>query len=162
MGQSTHIGPVLASLSASASCPDWVCLENINAPLHQHHLSGAIDEAIQAQLLASAPSIWSRALTKSTSLPHAGDWLNSVQSPTLGLHLQDQEFCCCLKYWLGVPLPSTPYPCLSAMEQQTNLGTIRSAIAAMQTIQGITTPSMMPCLWPPSQLYSPPHVKPLV
>ena len=27
------------------------------------------------------------------------------------LHLQDQEFRCCLRYWLGVPLHSAPYSC---------------------------------------------------
>ena len=27
------------------------------------------------------------------------------------LHLQDQEFRCCLRYWLGVPLHSSPYSC---------------------------------------------------
>ena len=90
--------------------PDWVRLEDIDVPLHQRHLSGAIDEAVQVRLLSSAPSIRSRALAQSTLLPHAGDWLNGVPSPTLGLHLQDQEFHCCLRYWLGVPLHSAPYP----------------------------------------------------
>ena len=30
---------------------------------------------------------------------------------TLGLHLRDEEFRCCLRYWLGVPLHSTSYSC---------------------------------------------------
>ena len=47
----------------------------------------------------------------SSALPHAGNWLNGIPSSTLGLHLQDQEFRCCLRYWLGVPLHSSPYSC---------------------------------------------------
>ena len=41
---------------------------------------------------------------------HAGDWLNVVLSPSLGLHLQDKAFRCCLRYWLGLPLHSS-YSC---------------------------------------------------
>ena len=52
-----------------------------------------------------------KALALSTSLPHACDWLNVVPSPALGLHLQDCEFRCCLRYWLGVPLHSSQYTC---------------------------------------------------
>ena len=40
-----------------------------------------------------------------------GDWLNVVPSPSLGLRLQDREFRCSLRYWLGVPLHNCPYPC---------------------------------------------------
>ncbi len=43
-----------------------------------------------------------RALTLSTSLPHGGDWLNVIPSSTLGLHLQDKKFRCCLQYWQGL------------------------------------------------------------
>ena len=44
-------------------------------------------------------------------MPHAGDWLNVTPSPHLGLNLHSQEFRCCLRYWLGVPLHSGPYAC---------------------------------------------------
>ena len=47
----------------------------------------------------------------SQSLGHAGDWLNVVPSPPLGLHINDQEFRCSLRYWLGVPLFGSSYPC---------------------------------------------------
>ena len=56
------------------------------------------------------PSTRARALALSSALPH-GDWLNDIPSATLGLHLQDQEFRCCLRYWLGVSLHSSSYPC---------------------------------------------------
>ena len=108
---SPHNGSVVAALSASASRPDWQTLEDINVPLRQHSLSLAIDEATHQRLLSSAPSTRARALVHSSALPHAGDWLNGVPSTALGLHLQDQEFRCCLRYWLGMPLHSTSYCC---------------------------------------------------
>ena len=108
-GCSPHIRSVVAALSASASRPDWQALEDINVPLRQHSLSLAIDEATYQRLLSYAPSTRARALVHSSALPHAGDW--RVPSTALGLHLQDQEFRCCLRYWLGVPLHSTSYCC---------------------------------------------------
>ncbi len=67
-------------------------------------LSAAIDNSAFESLLSTAPSIRSRALALSSSLPHAHDWLNVIPSPSLGLHLQDRVFRSCLSYWLGVPL----------------------------------------------------------
>ena len=101
----------VAALASSASRPDWVRPEDIDLPLWQLSLSQAIDNASHRLLVSSATSIRSRALALSSSLPHAGDWLNVIPSSSLGLHLQDQEFKCCLRYWLGVPLHSNPYPC---------------------------------------------------
>ena len=80
-------------------------------PLHQHSLSFAIEDTLFQHLISSAPSIRTRALALSSALPHAGDWLNGVPSATLGLLLHYQEFRCCLRYWLGVPLHSSSYSC---------------------------------------------------
>ena len=110
-GPSPHIPPALLSLATEAARPDWQCLEDIEVPLRQRSLSNAMDESCFQQLLTSAPSSRFRALSLSSSLPHAADWLNVVPSSSLGLHLHDREFRCCLRYWLGVPLHSTPYPC---------------------------------------------------
>ena len=41
----------------------------------------------------------------------AGDWLQVIPSPSLGLHLHDREFRCCLRYRLGVPMFISPFPC---------------------------------------------------
>ena len=60
-----------------------------------------IDEASYNSLLHLAPDTRSRALALSTAIPHAGDWLNVIPAPALGLHLHDREFRCCLDYWLG-------------------------------------------------------------
>ena len=80
-------------------------------PLRQHSLSSAIDKAIYQHLLTSAPSSCARALGLFSALPHARHWLNGVPSAALGLLLHDQEFCCCLRYWLGMPLHSSAYSC---------------------------------------------------
>ena len=80
----------------------WRSLEDINVPLHQKPLSRHIDEASFNNLVDSAPDVRSKALALSSSLPHAGDWLNVVPSPALGLSLHDQEFRRCLDYWLGL------------------------------------------------------------
>ena len=108
---SPHTGTTVVALSSAASRPDWKELGDIDVPLRQHSLSSAIDEALHQRLLSSAPSTRARALALSSALPHAGDWLNGVPSAALGLLLQKQEFRCCLRYWLGVPLHSTSYSC---------------------------------------------------
>ena len=115
IGPSHSLSPdadiAVSSLSAAALRPDWQCLDDVDVPLKQNTLSIAIDEAVYQHLLSTAPSIRARALALSSSLPHAGDWLNGIPSAVLGLHLQDKEFRCCLRYWLGMPLHSSPYSC---------------------------------------------------
>ena len=108
---SPHISPAVSALATAAAHPEWQHLEDIDIDLRQRALSHAIDEASFQHLLSSADSNRSRALVLSSALPHAGDWLNVVPSPSLGLHLQDREYRCCLRYWLGVPLHSNPSPC---------------------------------------------------
>jgi hypothetical protein len=45
-----------------------------------------------------------KARLTSVGLPHAGDWLNVIPSPTLGLHMRAAEFVVSVKYRLGVPV----------------------------------------------------------
>ena len=111
VGPSLHTDSAVMALATAAAHPDWHRLGDIDVPLHQRSLSLSIDEASFQHLLSTAPSIRCRALALSSSLPHAGDWLNVLPSPSLSLHLQDREFRCCLRYWLGVPLHSNPFPC---------------------------------------------------
>ena len=47
----------------------------------------------------------------SLGLPHAGDWLNVVPSPSLGLHLRPPEFIVSVKYRLGMDIFSTYGKC---------------------------------------------------
>ena len=93
----------ITALADAADRLDWSCLEEIDVPLRQGPLSHAVDEATFNRLLNSSPNCSCfRALALSSSLPHAGDWLNVVPSPALGLHLQGKEFRLCLGYWLGL------------------------------------------------------------
>ena len=108
---SNHLASSISSLADAAERPDWTSLEDIDTPLRQRPLSYCIDEAVYNHLLAAAPNTRSRALALSTSLPHAGDWLNVVPSSTLGLHLQDKEFRLCLQYWLGLRMSEDGATC---------------------------------------------------
>ena len=101
----------ISALARAAAKDDWNSLEDIDVPLHQRPLSRAIDDASFNSLLGSAPDQRSRALTLSTSLPHAGDWLNVVPSQALGLHLQDHGFRLCLDYWLGLRMSDGSATC---------------------------------------------------
>ena len=47
----------------------------------------------------------------SVGLPHAGDWLNVVPCPALGLHLRSQEFITVTKYRLGANIYQTAGQC---------------------------------------------------
>ena len=147
--RSPHVGSAVAALATSTSRPDWQLLEDIDVPLQQHSLSLAIDEAAYQRLLSSAPSSHDHALAHSSVLPHAGDWLNGVPSTALGLHLHDQEFRCCLRYWLGVPLHSTSYSCQSAAAQRTPMETTRLGVEAtgtesLGTMPSVTSSSTLP------------------
>ena len=98
LGPSPHSSStvVVAALSEALSRPDWQCLEDVDVPPHQHSLSAAIDETLYQHLLSTAPSTCACALALSSTLSHAGDWLNGIPSAMLGLHFQDQEFRCYL------------------------------------------------------------------
>ena len=110
-GPSCHMSPAVTALSLAANRPEWIDLDSIDVPIRQHPLSISIDEAVYNHLISTAPDTCSRALVLSSSLPHAGDWLNVVPSASLGLHIHDQEFRYSLWYWLGVPLFGKVYRC---------------------------------------------------
>ena len=149
---SPHTSSCVAALSTAASRPDWQTLEDIDVPFHQHSLSLAIDEASHQRLLSSAPSTRSHALALSSALPHAGDWLNGIPSAALVLHLQDREFRCCLQYWLGVPLHSSPTPVQNVTALQTSLETTKLDVEGMEIGSCDTMPSGTSSSVPPSLL----------
>ena len=99
---SPHLTEAISVLAKVVTQPNWISLEDIDVPRRQHSLSREIDEAIFKSVLDSAPDTRSRALALSTAIPHAGDWLNVIPSPALGLHLHDREFRFSLDYWLGI------------------------------------------------------------
>ena len=101
----------ISSLARSARMVSWCSLEDIDVPLQQKTLSRLIDDACFNTLVESAPDVHSRALALSSSLPHAGDWLNVIASPALGLCLLDQVFRLCLSYWLGLRITDDVSSC---------------------------------------------------
>ena len=98
---SGHLVSTLQDLISGTGRNDWCSIESVDVPLRQHALSKVIDQACFNRLLDQAPDTRAKALTLSTAIPHAGDWLHVVPSSALGLHFHDQEFCHCLQYWLG-------------------------------------------------------------
>ena len=80
----------ISSLASSTKMTSWQCLEDIDVPLCQKSLSHSIDEACFSILVEAATDVRSKALALSTSLPHAGDWLNIV-------HLQSWVCVCWMR-----------------------------------------------------------------
>ena len=58
----------------------------------------------------------------SLSLPHAGDFLNAVPNPALGLHLRPQELISVLRYRLGCPIFTREGQCPACNRQSDRLG----------------------------------------
>ena len=101
----------ISSLAKAVQMSSWRCLEDIDVPLHQKSLSRLIDETCFNTLAESSPDVRSKALALSSFLPHAGDWLNVILCPALGLCLLDQEFRLCLNYWLGLRITAEDSSC---------------------------------------------------
>jgi hypothetical protein len=76
----------------------------------QHKLSTERHEALFQQL-KSKSSIRTQNLMLCCTMPHASDWLLAPPIPGLGLGLQSDVFRTALKFRLGLPLFSEPFPC---------------------------------------------------
>ena len=63
-----------------------------------------------------------KARLNSVGLPHSGDWLNVLPSPTLGLHIRSAEFVISVKYRLGMPVYSTVGQCPACLHHSDALG----------------------------------------
>jgi hypothetical protein len=76
---------------------------SLKVDLHNHHqLSEHLSTQGQTRDIARLASL---------GLPHAGDWLNVIPSPTLGLHLRSAEFTISVKYRLGGQVYHTTGQC---------------------------------------------------
>ena len=84
--------------------------------LSQKQLSLKIDEKDHEKLLAGAELVRDKARLNSVQLPHAGDWLNVVPSPSLGLQLRPPEFRVSVLYRLGMPIFEADGPCVSCRQ----------------------------------------------
>jgi hypothetical protein len=101
---SSHFVSALRDLSQSVSSDQPLSLDDLDVSLRQCALSNVIDQNQFDHLYVQSTSPRSKALLLSSSIPHSGDWLKVIPSPSLGLHMQDLEFRLCLRYWLGVQI----------------------------------------------------------
>ena len=75
-----------------------------------------------SETLTREGSVRETARLASLGLAHAGDWLNLVPCPALGLHLRPAEFTAALKYRLGVPMYDREGPCPACGRPSDTLG----------------------------------------
>ena len=108
---SLHLNKTVDELSMLADHPDWVSFQSVDVPVNQRVLCSIIDNYSFESLLSSAVDDRLKALALSSSLPHAGDWLQAISSSSLGLHLPDTEFKLCLQYWLGLSMFGEDHAC---------------------------------------------------
>ena len=118
----TSLSSAIKALSSTLGHPQWSVLSDIEPPLCQRSLSLAIDLSGHCLLLESAPDTRFKALAQSSAIRHAGDWLNVIPSSALGLHMFDQEFRLCLRYWLGLPLFPVDSTCLVCLSPADSFG----------------------------------------
>ena len=70
-----------------------------------------IDKNLKVRLAQSLTDKRDKARIASLGLQHAGDWLNVIPSPVLGLHVRPQEFRYSVLYRLGAPIYPSAGPC---------------------------------------------------
>ena len=131
-------------LLTEAAGPDWTSLDELDVPHRQRPLSHSIDDCCFQLLLDSAPDMRSTALAHSSSLPHAGDWLNAIPSSALGLHILDSDFRLCLVYWLGLRMVARITPPVQSVRGGLMVTvTTKSVVGGMGTGSTGMTPSVM-------------------
>ena len=84
-------------------------------PSVQQLLSTERHMAMYTQLRAKV-SVRSQNLMLASTMPHASDWLLAPPIPGLGLALGSDCFRTALKFRLGMPLFSEPFPCAAVTE----------------------------------------------
>jgi hypothetical protein len=82
------------------------------AEMTQKLISLEMDNNLKVRLAQSLTDMRDKARLAYLGLPHAGDWLNIIDSTVIGLHARPQEFGYSVLYRLGAPIyPSDgPYP----------------------------------------------------
>ena len=79
--------------------------------MSQKMISFEIDKKLKLSLLQSLTLQRDKARLASLGLAHAGDWLNVIPSPILGLHVRPHEFRYSVLYRLGAPVYPSDGPC---------------------------------------------------
>ena len=92
------------------------------ALLNQKMISFKVDSKLKLSLVSSLTDLRDKARMASLGLDHAGDWLNVVPSPMLGLHIRPQEFRYSVLYRLGAPVFPSSGPCPACRKPSDSLG----------------------------------------
>ena len=114
--------PVLDALSTRMG--EEATIESLTG-LAQHAISLAINlhnQTLLSDYFTREGSVRDVARLASLGLRHAGDWLNLVPCPALGLHLRPAEFTCALKYRLGATIYAREGPCVACGRHSDRLG----------------------------------------
>ena len=90
--------------------------------MSQKMISLEIDKKLKISLVQSLSEKRDKARLASLGLPHAGDWLNVIPSPILGLHVRAQEFRYSVLYRLGAPVYSSDGPCPACKKDSDRYG----------------------------------------
>jgi hypothetical protein len=90
--------------------------------MSQRMISLEIDKKLKLSLVQSLTAKRDKARIASLGLPHAGDWLNVIPSPILGLHVRPQEFRYSVLYRLGAPVYSSAGPCPACKKDSDKYG----------------------------------------
>ena len=88
----------------------------------QKMISYEIDKNLKLGLVQSLSDRRDKARLASLGLLHAGDWLNVIPSPVLGLHIRPQEFRYSVMYRLGAPLYPSAGPCPACKKDSDRYG----------------------------------------
>ena len=88
----------------------------------QKMISLEIDKNMKVRLAQSLTVKRDMARLASLGLPHAGDWLNVIPSPVLGLHVRPQEFRYSVLYRLGAPIYPSAGPCPACKKDSDRYG----------------------------------------
>merc|ERR1712081_36064 len=110
----THM-PLMSAielLNGETNSEDTV--ESLNGAT-QKSLSFKIDQRSSQLFIDSLTNDRDKARFSSVLLQHSGDFLNTIPSPILGLHLDKREFIFALKFCLGMQLYSQDGTCPSCL-----------------------------------------------
>ena len=88
----------------------------------QKVISHTIDSHIHQQLATSMTEVRDKARLNSLGVPRSSDWLNTLPSKALGLHLKPLEFTTMVRYRLGLPVFQAEGPCPACGRHSDRLG----------------------------------------
>ena len=105
----------------------------------QKMISYEIDKNLKLGLVQSLSDRRDKARLASLGLLHAGDWLNVIPSPVLGLHIRPQEFRYSVLYRLGAPIYPSAGPCPACKKESDREGDHAIIVGPMvRGLPGIT------------------------